>query len=68
MSKNRPAHFEQDSAMQVRSCLQARARRRIVKDVLARSAQGRRLVLRTLAAALAAVVAGHLAFAELLAG
>ena len=67
MNNDRPAAFEQDSAMQVRSRLHGRAKRRLAKDILKRSAQSRRLVLKTTVAGLAALIAGLLAFGELLA-
>ncbi|MGH8855437.1 MAG: hypothetical protein ACREWI_14305 [Telluria sp.] len=57
----------QDSAIQARRRMQQRTRRRLVKDILKRSAQSRRLVFRTMAAGLAALVAAQLAFTELVA-
>jgi len=64
MTRNRLEAFDRDAAVRAQQRLERRSRRRLVKQVVARNAQWRRLVARAMAAGLAAVVATHLMVSE----
>lgn len=68
MSMYRPGLYGRDAALRARQRMEQRmerrSKRRMAKHLLERNAQWRRRVLKTMAAALAAVLAGQLLLGE----
>lgn len=69
MSMYRPGLFGRDAALRARQRMERRmerrSKRRLAKHLLQRNAQWRRALLKTMAAGLAAVLAGQLLFGEM---
>jgi len=64
MTRKRMEKLEPDAALQVRRRMEARGKRRLVKRILERNAQWRRLVAGGMAAGTAALLAGMLVLGE----
>ncbi|MEW6759183.1 MAG: hypothetical protein AB1437_00045 [Pseudomonadota bacterium] len=64
MTRNRLEAFDRDAAVRAQQRLERRSRRRLVKHMVERNAQWRRLAARAMAAGLAAMVATHLLVSE----
>ncbi len=64
MKRSRIEMMEADAALQVRRRMESRGKRRLVKRILERNAQWRRLVAGSLAAGTAVLLAGLLTLGE----
>lgn len=65
MSGYRPHWFDRDAALRARQRLERRSKRRLAKHLLERNAHWRRMVLKTMASGVAALLAGQLLFGEI---